>query len=118
MQRDDPALFLFVFFFFIFFFSLKGSRARKDDARFATSRRTSLHCYGNNERWPLLGILAASYSRRFILHAYYIVQTATHNNVRLINHAFRNRVVPKIQMTERTGPVASTDVPQNRPHLD
>lgn len=84
--------------FFSLLFSFSVGRARCKDRRGAPSRHMSVHCCGNNERWPLLSavvvpLLPLTYVR--VLYKQPPTTTAAVCRSTLINYTFRNSVAPK-----------------------
>lgn len=105
---------------FLTSFSLK-----EDYTRTVQGRRTATHVAALlQQQWAMASCRhpRASYSRRFTLHAYYIIQTATHNNVRSARHVHKSCVSQSRRVEDSdertTGPIAFKDVvPRKRPHV-
>lgn len=92
--RFSSSSFLLLFFFLLFSFTV--GRARCKDS--APSRHMSVHCCGNNERWPLLSTMVVPLLPLTYVRALYKQPPTTTAAVcrgMLINYVFRNSVAPK-----------------------
>lgn len=81
-RATRPGFLLFFFCFFLFF-SFTVGRARCKDS--APSRHMSVHCCGNNERWPLLSTVVVP-----LLPLTYVHCTNSHLQQRLQYAAARS----------------------------